>query len=348
MHLLRQGQKPREPWDEQPGIGGEPPYAGTNAGMRTWDTGTGEPDVDSGAKRRATGSGLLALGTSLLEAAPRNDWAGGLARGAAGFAESFGAERDRTHREQMEAREMKRQQTADGRAEEQERDRNRAADLSHEQGTAELAAWRDQQERGKQTRARTGKSAEDMAAEIQSLATQNPDDPKLQAMARRAAGYALGDDSDLNKLAGLHEQMTEQAFRDEDFDWKAKAEIGADKQEIAAGVKVNPVEESRRDNARQDAQLGISRGHLEISRQNADREKKRDGLTTYQAYTQVQKAVESKVKQAADQKWQTKRQKPSQAELAEWRRAFTEEALQDMQTTLGKVYDFNSAGDPIQ
>lgn len=348
-HLFGQ-QRRRSPWDEYSQVGGgtfgarpwETDSAPDTGG--TYDSGTGDfrgfgsAESDRLSRRRALNSGLLAAGVGLLEGAGRGDWSGGLARGAAGFSEAFGAERDRTRREAMELREEQRRRAAEARMDEQERDRNRAADLSHEQGTAELDAWREQQDRGRQQRTRTGKSSEQMVSEINALAAANPKDPKLQVMAKRAAGYALGEDSDLNKLADLHDQMTGQAFRQQDVDFETGAGINRARAEITAGVRPDPAAAERRANE----ELGISRGHLGIARERAGREK--EGLTDLQAYDRLEKKIQSKI----DMKIQGFRDRfgrePGTQVMQQWRTEAMNEAMQEMQSGLDQVYRYTEDG----
>lgn len=339
------GNRPqqRTPWDEIPGAG----YGGT-FGTKPWDTDT-EPDDNAApdsfhgfgsgtGRRRALGSGLMALGTSLLESAPRGDLAGGLARGAAGFTEAVGAERERQRRDEIVEREERRRQAEEARAEEQERDRDRAAELANEQGTAELAAWREQQDRGKQARLTTGKSAEQMVTEINELAARNPNDAKLQVMAKRAAGYALGEDSDLNKLADLHEQMTGQAFRQEDFDWKVGAERSATKADIAVGVRADPAAAERRANE----ELAISRGHLGIARERSNQEK--EGLTDLQAYDRLEKKVKEKIDRRVQMQRDNVGREPTPAQMKEWRDQALKEAMAEMEQRVNQVYHFTRDG----
>jgi hypothetical protein len=199
-----------------------------------------EVPMDVAQKTRARGLG--ALGMSLLEGAASNDYSGSIARGMAGMRESMDSDLEQNRRMGMERTEEQRRAAAEARATAQEADRSRlapvqleAAQTGLEAGKLELDTYRERQQQGRDLRAKTGKNAEQMVAEINALAAANPDDEKLQAMAKRATGYSLGDDSDLNSLAKLHDDMTSQAFRDEDVKWKTEAEITAEKERAAAG-----------------------------------------------------------------------------------------------------------------
>lgn len=334
-----QNQYGMQPWDIDSGPGGRDSEFrgfGSSAGAGT-GTGTQSTDPVTG-RRRPPASSWIALGTSLLEAAPRGDWAGGLARGAAGFSEQFERDKEIQRRNAIEAQEERRRQAAERRAEEQERDRNRSADLSFEQGTAELDAFKEQQSRGRTARERTGKSADQMVAEINSLAAANPSDAKLQIMAKRAAGYALGEDSDLNKLADLHEQMTGQAFRQQDLDFETEAGIGRAKKEIAAGVRSDPAADDRR----ADAGLAISREHLNLSKERSAQDK--EGLTDLQAYDRLEKKVKEKLDRRYKAHMDSYGREPTPAQREQWRKEALVEAMSEMEQRVNQVYNFTRDG----
>lgn len=348
MGQLGRRNQTQSPWDDidttaTPGFGG--PVA-----QAPWDTPTSTSSSRSTgggwASKPGFGQGLTALGTSLLESAGRGDFAGGLARGAQGFGDALSQGAEQERRRKIEAQEEERRVAAESRATEQEADRNRAADQSYERGNVELEAWRQEQDRGRQSRERTGKSAEQMAVEIQSLAARDPKNEKLQVMAKRAAGYALGEDSDINKLADLHEKMTDEAFYMQDEERDIAAKIQGKKRMYEAGVEVNPVEESQRDNARADAGLAISRGHLAVSRERGQQEK--EGLTDLQAYDRLEKKVQEKVSRKIQQKFDAKGPQfgaATPAELAQWKREATIEAMEEMKQRMNQVYQFNAAGE---
>lgn len=336
----------RTPWDEVTPIGG-----GT-FGQRPWDVGGQESDAgfrgfDSGTGRRGfnrpgMGAGLLALGTSLLEAAPRGDWAGGLARGAAGFGEALTAERERRRREEMEAREEERRRAQETRAESQEERAQNAAELSMERGQAEFDAWKDEQERGKQSRLRTGKTAEQQVAEISEIAAKNPNDLKLQVLARRAAGYAAGEDSDLNKLSLIYDDVINQAFKVPDYQQETEMGIGRSRAEIEAGVRTNPAAVERRANE----ELAISRGHLGIARERAGQE--REGLTDLQAYDRLERKIKEKYDRLVEQHWQATRRRPTPEQDRAWKDQAMKEAMEDMQRSMSRVIRYTNTGDFIE
>ncbi len=202
----------------------------------------GGEEVPMDVAQKARARGLGALGMSLLEGAASNDYGGSLARGMAGMRESMDSDLEQNRRMGMERTEEERRKAAEARAVAQEADRSRmapvqlgAAETALEAGKLELDTYRERQQQGRDLRAKTGKNAEQMVAEINALAAANPEDEKLQAMAKRATGYSLGDDSDLNSLAKLHGDMTGQAFRDEDAKWSTDSAIKAEREKAAAG-----------------------------------------------------------------------------------------------------------------
>ncbi len=206
---------------------------------------------DPTALRRARSQGLVALGASLLDSSKDGDWAGGLARGVLGFQQAKNAELERERARAAAHNDELRRQAADLRAEHGEdradqdlvlRRQTTEADLATNQ--VKLKAFQDEQDRGRRVRQATGKSADQMVAEINSLAASNPADDTLQRMAKRAAGYALGEDSDLNKLASLHDDMTQRAGREGDLQFSIDA--GLKKAETEAGHGYGPIAEGRR------------------------------------------------------------------------------------------------------
>lgn len=358
VSLLRNANARRHnPWDEvsTPGFGG--PRAGIDDradATRPWavsggyergtdSSGEGRTDADPGAefarrdRRRTMGAGLTALGSNLLAAAGTGDWTGGLARGAAAFGQAVGEERDRSERERMIRAQEERQRAQDERLARSD-DRDAQADeLARRRGEAELSAWHEQQERGQRVREQTGKSAEQMVAEIESLAQANPNDPKLQVMARRAAGYSLGEESDLNKLADLHEQMTGQAFRPQDTEFEIQSKIDAERRAIEAGVAPNPRDAERRANA----ELEISRGHLGVARERltTDKNDQARNLTLLQTYrdmdAKVAKKMHDKLNQYRDTRKQGQPEEPPQQVLDKWRL----DAIAEAQREFGAVLE---------
>lgn len=343
MHLLAPQRRPADPWDHPTGT---IPTGGGSLATQPWDVAGSEANLPNPTKpwlqRPGVGEGLLALGTSLLESAPRNDLAGGLARGAAGFGQAMGAAREQTQREEMQAHELERQRTADARAATQEQDRHRGFEQDYDKGTAEMEAFRRRQDQDAEKRTATGKSAEQMVAEIQSLATANPADTKLRVMAKRAAAYALGGESDLGKLADLHEQMTGEAYRDQDADWKTRASIKSEREQIAAGVKVNPTEQQRVENRRADESLGISRAHLAISRDNAGKEK--ESMTDLQAYDRLEKKAGALFDQRINAYYQQNGKYPLPAVQEQWKEEARTRALRELNQGMSSVMHYTRDG----
>lgn len=360
MHLLglnrpiQSQAQPPSPWDEVPDSLRTDPAAG--AGMYPWESdpgfhGTGAESgslgMDPGARRHSIGAGLTAFGINMLEAAPRGDWAGGLARGAAAFSQASQSDLDRARQNARQRQEDARQAAQDRRAEQAATDQHRQSDQSYERGDVELAAWKYQQARGQHLREATGKSADQMVAEIQGLAAKDPQNEKLQSMAHRAAGYALGDDSDLNKLADLHDQMTNEAYWDRDFARQANAARAAKREDIRAGVAFDPAVSQRQEEER----IGISREGVQIretheARANADTTK--DGVSQLQLFKSIQKKVDDKVEALSKQyKEDTLRKVVPRELLEEWRSEALAEATQDVQnvrTRAGAVYHFTADG----
>lgn len=231
-------------------------------GQRPWDVDAGNNSTGEGAgsRRRGLYSGLTALGVNLLDAAPRGDYAGGLARGAAAFSEAYGGSMDRDRQLARERREEERQAAADARAERQEGRSVESHTLGMETGRAQLDDVQERRRIAQETRARSGKGAEQMAADIRGLAAAHPDNKKLQTMAQRAAGYAVGDEDDVDKLTTLHGQMTDEAFWQSDTDRAADAKINLQTRERDLGLANDP----RRDDARADRQLGLEERRLNL------------------------------------------------------------------------------------
>lgn len=252
-------------YGQTPGISGQPSYfdqmssagpaspgADDDNDREPWWRTLGVPkqyagqDVDPEDGRSARAAGLGALGQSLLAGASSGDYGGAIARGFQGFTEARTGALERTRRADFEEAEEARRQEEARRAAAQEADRDRQADQNFDRGALEMTAYKEAQERGRNLRAATGKSAEQMVAEIQATAASNPDDETLQRMAKRAVGYSLGEDSDLNSLAKLHDDMTQRAGRDADVDWKTQQEIEATKKRVEAGVEEDPLAAGRR------------------------------------------------------------------------------------------------------
>lgn len=265
-----------------PGFGGgapsmpqsQPQLSPSPSSMRGYQPILGD---DPAAIRRARSQGLVALGASLLDSSKDGDWAGGLARGVLGFQQAKNAELERERARAAAHNDELRRQAADLRAEhgEERADqelvlRRQSIDADLEANRIKLKAFQDEQDRGNRLRQATGKSAEQMVSEINSLAASNPADDTLQRMAKRAAGYALGEDSDLNKLAALHDEMTQRAGREGDLRFSINA--GLQKAEVEAGHGYGPIAEGRR----ADAGLALERRRTELYGGQVDKQMDRD------------------------------------------------------------------------
>lgn len=351
MHLFkRNGMGMQSPFEEY----GSDPYQ--HYGSRPWNETVNDssgpysnpgPDLDADRsnRRRTLGAGLSALGVGLLESAGTGDWSTGLARGMSGFSQATAAEKERLRRDRIEEEERQQRQRQEARINEQERDRNESHDIDVRRGNSEFEAWQSDRSREEDRRARVGKSAEQMAAEIQSLAAENPNDPKLQAMAKRAAGYALGDDSDLDKLASLHNDMLTRAYEDEDYDKQTQAGIRRTREEIAAGVVVNPVEAARRAEARANEQLAISRGHLGIDRERANREAERP--TPLQTYDRLERRVAEKLEAKVSAYRENRGIEPMPGLVEQWRQEAIREARSEFEESMGTVMEYTATGQLI-
>lgn len=230
--------------------------------------------VDPDASRRIRGQALMALGIPLMQGAGSGDFSGSLARGLAGFGEA-------THAGLEENRNITRQREQDEQRRVQEADQHRASVQAIEQGGEKHAAWRKDQERGEQVRLKTGKNAEQMVAEIEAMAAKAPDNPNLKAAVQRAKGYALGDDTDLNKLGAVFEDASTE------FNHTANVTraIGEKAQEHEA-IAQTPSEQ--RQEARAERQIGL----YERSVNSAADARERGGLTDSK--------IEALVRQDAD------------------------------------------------
>lgn len=300
LHMMRRNKI--SPWgtDDQPGQ-----QYGTDSdpfGQRPWslDRSDGNDPNDRAyddklSRRRGIYSGLTALGASLLEAAPKGDFMGGIARGAAGFADAYASTRQRDRQIALEDAAERRRAAAEQREIEQERDRNESHDINVAQSRDQHGAWKEDRDRDTAKRQSTAKSAEQMVAEIESLASRNPNDPKLQDMARRARGYAQGEFSDVERLTTLHEDLVGQAYRDEDVDWKTGAEIRSKKAAIDAGVENDP----KADDARAARALALDEQRLGLERQRLD-QRRQGNVTSVQRFDRVERLKKDKLKMKVD------------------------------------------------
>lgn len=215
-------------------------------------------DTDKLAMRR----GLGALGAQLLAGAGTGDFGGSLARGIDAFGKTRQSIRDKADEAAAQAQEdeLKRQaneraQHADVRADIENVDRHKQAGLAYDVDQSKYEQYKKDQAHGEQLRAVTGKNASQMVDDINSIAASHPEDSTLGLMSHRALGYSLGDDSDLNKLAGLHAEIVARAGRAGDVAFDTKSKIDQIKAEKSAGF--GPLIEAGQSAAR----LGIEQRH---------------------------------------------------------------------------------------
>lgn len=361
LHLMRNSGY-RTPWDRmQDDVAGSRNRA---LGTPSWNVEADDADDATGSRpnglgsdafggfgsreerRRALGSGLVSFGTNLLASAGSGDLAGGLARGASAFTETFGAERENSRRTQMAEREEAR------RDEEAERARNqdvRAAEshsLNLEAGREQLDDAKERRRIAAEIRTRTGKNASQMEADIQALAAQFPDNQKLQTMARRAAGYAVGDEDDVDKLTKLHDDMTNEAFWRQDYDREAGARRENLKADIGAGVASDPAAAERRANE----ELAISRGHLGVARERLTQDKSSTvkQMSLLQSFDRIQEIAEDKYynkKVIFDEKMQ---RQPNPEEDAKLKAEALAEAQAEFRSLINSSYQFTADGRLIQ
>lgn len=222
----------------------------------TWrDVPVGPPTTDTApfAVDRHAGkmSGLTAAGLSLLANAGRGDIAGSLAQALAAYQSGKRGSEDeqrtdfeRRRQDERESEAASRARAAEQRDVIRDEDAHRMSVRSGDEADARLAAFKEEQERGRQLRAATGKSAAVMIDDINAIAGQHPEDQVLAAMAKRAVGYGLGDESDINKLASLHADATARANRSGEEHHSIDVQIQEARAQAGAGY--GPIVESRR------------------------------------------------------------------------------------------------------
>jgi hypothetical protein len=187
------------------------------------------------------------LGLGIASGAATNDYAGGLARGIAGFTNTVQGERQAKVAEAAQNRKDERQAQLD----ELER-RSKEATIAHTgQETEGLKAtqmhdattWQNQE----QKRGNTPGAAAGMVAAIEQSAGHD----SQEAQQARALA-SLGEDVDLSRLAELHDRIIARSHLGEDAGAKLQGEIPGLKAQISAGVREDPAAAAAR--ARQ--QLG--------------------------------------------------------------------------------------------
>lgn len=356
-------QAPSQPWDIGNGLGipdsdisndsGSMNVASNDGSTAPNGSGFGQGPTrlnghTNDARHQALASGLTALGAQLLAAAPRGDWGGGLGKGTAAFSEAYGGTMDASAKEAAAEAEARRKQVVDDRAALAAQDAHRAAVRSDTEGTAKFGQWQMDQQTVTADSAAKAQAAKDMVGRIQALAAKNPADQKLQAIAERAGAYNLADQSDLNKLGALHEEMTGQAFHAQDAAQATGDKITGLQSEIKAGVIANPVDAAA---ARQKA-LAISQGHLDVARQRASEAADRgtaktDGkpMTDLQLYHAIEKKVAAKARAYSLTPAGSLR-KPIPFQVNKWTEEATAEAEAEMKQAKklrNNMYHFDSS-----
>jgi hypothetical protein len=243
------------------GVGTQPPAAG--------------PDpfaLDDDARRRIRNQGLMGLGAGLLSASSSGDIAGGVGAGLAAFTAARQAAQDREQRQGLaraeEARRVgddQRAWSAERRAQSAEEDRDTRATLEAEAARLNIDHTVEDRARFDAKRTSTASAASRMVEEINGVAAANPEDSTLQRLARQAAAYSLGEDSDLDALTKLHTTLTGRAGLEDDFDRETGLELRRDRAQAAAGY--GPIDTAAR--AREG--MALERERLGIYRQEAGR-----------------------------------------------------------------------------
>lgn len=207
--------------------------------------GDGSEDGDTGEPgsldRSSRGLAIMNLGLGIASGAATNDYAGGLARGIAGFTNTVQGERQAKVAEAAQRRKDERQAQLD----ELER-RSKEATIAHVgQETEGLKAsqrhdattWSNQE----QKRGHTPGAAAGMISAIEQSAGHD----SQEAQQARALA-SLGEDVDLSRLAELHDKIIARSHLGEDAGAKLQGEIPGLKAQISAGVREDPAEAAAR------------------------------------------------------------------------------------------------------
>lgn len=358
LHLMRNNGF-RTPWDRmQDDVAG---FRNRAMGTPSWNVQADDADDASGSRpdglgndafggfgsrserRRALGSGLVSFGANVLASAGSGDLAGGLARGASAFTETFGAERENSRRAQALEREEARRDEEAVRARNQDVRAAESHSLNLEADREQLDDAKERRRIAADIRTRTGKNAAQMAADIRGLAAQFPDNKKLQTMAQRAAGYEVGDEDDVDKLTNLHDQMTNEAFWRQDYDREAGARRENLRADIGAGVATDPAAAERRANE----ELAISRGHLGVARERStqDKDDRVKQMSLLQSFDRIQEIADQKIQAKREAHDERTNGRPITPELeARWRAEALREAQAEFRGLLNSSYQFTADG----
>lgn len=328
-----------------------------------------EAELYDKAHSQATAAGLGRLGVELLAGAGTGDMAGSLARGLAAFGETRRARMTEHEQRARQAEQDRRQAAKDelDRRESEERltSERQRRDITGETFERQQESW----ERDDEKRIKNAEAAAAMVTEIERDAGE--DSPE----ARNArALLTLGRDVDLADLRSIHSSVIGRIHKKKDFDWETRAGIGRSQAEIEAGVRNDP----RADDARADRGLAIQERSLEISAERARaRGERRDQPTVEQVESDVRTETNARFQAWLRVRMQgvgedaayyksnpkakleymkthgapPKKSPPSEAELAQARARFEEEARAVVRsrykTAPSMVMDFDENGDPL-
>lgn len=214
----------------------------------------GQP-VDEQTAHAARGAGLLALGERLFAASSRGGQIGDILQGlASGAREGLSARDEVLGRN----RDLQRQQHADERQAALDERQTRAFEEESKIRSETFAHNKGEWESEDQKKARTSVAAAQMVSVIEKAA--GPTSPEAE---RARALAALGEDTDLSRLATLHDEIIDRQRLPEDARLKSRLQIEAEQAAIAAGVAADP----RAAEARANRQLDMEGARLGLERQ---------------------------------------------------------------------------------
>lgn len=214
----------------------------------------GQP-VDERTAHAARGAGLLALGERLFAASNHGGQIGDILQGLASGAREGLSARDEVLGHN---RDLLRQQHADERQAALDERQARSFDEESKIRSATFAHNKSEWESADQRKARTSAAATQMVSVIEKAA--GPTSPEAE---RARALAALGEDTDLSRLATLHDEIIDRQRVPEDARLKSRLQIEAEQAAIAAGVAADP----RAAEARANRQLAMEAERLALERQ---------------------------------------------------------------------------------
>lgn len=356
MYMLGLNKSPgvtmRSPWDQTP-----EPEPGNDYATQPWNlpdstsstvfhgTGSGSPiTIDPNARRHALGAGLTAFGAAMLKhAADRGGLAAGLGEGAEGFSQAFGGEMDKARAEAVQNWQIQHQQAADERAADEARDRHRASDQEYTINNAKLTSAQQKAKDDAESAAATSAAARKMVSNIKAVAQANPADPKLQAMASEVDAFDLGDSSDLNKLAVLHQQLLGQAFHSQDTKQEIDDKVALGTAEKGAGLRPDYPAQQKLEQQR----VAIAQGHLNVARDRASVGRGVTNIPPSKIYASIQKKVDAKIK-AQESAYRSTlvghTRPPTPAMREQWRQQALQEATAEVQSQAQTALRFTKDG----